>query len=97
MDDITKITLTIRVNHTAQNTEVRLTGDRTPLFMTGSVDRYGVGNAWRYLASYALERAWYTEHGQDLGARFTNAEFQKTALEVYEEYKNPFESLFERS
>ena len=88
--DVSKITLEIRVNHTTQNTEVFLKGDRRPLFGVESASPTAYAEAWRYLASYAMERAFYAEQ-TDLRRHYTNDEHRKMALRVYEENKNIFE------
>jgi len=88
--DVSKITLEIRVNHTARRTELFLKGDRLPLFGAESAGPAAYAEAWRCLAAYAMERAFDAEQ-PDLIRRYTNDERRKMALRVYEENKNPFE------
>ena len=84
-----EITLKIRINEDAHETELRRVGCKVPDYWIQSDSADAVASAWRALAAYALENAFLVEHSKDFCAPlFTNAEREEMARRVCEEYKN---------
>ena len=89
-----EITMKIRIDERKHTVELRRVGCKVPEYMIYDDSAECVAGAWRELAAYAMESAFLTEHSRDFCAPpFTNAEREKMAARICEEYKNIFEYL----
>ena len=87
-----EITMKIRIDEKAHSAELRRVGCKVPEFMIFDDSPEAVAGAWLALAAYAMENAFLLEHSRDFCApRFTNAEREKMAARICEEYKNLLE------
>lgn len=57
MTDISKITVSVIVDHTNRKTVVKRTGDRTPISSVGAVSSLTLASAYRDAAAYFLRLA----------------------------------------
>lgn len=87
-----EITMKIRIDDKAHTAELRRVGCKVPEFMIFDDSAEAVASVWRALAAYAMESAFLLEHSRDFCAPpFTNAEREKMAARICEEYKNLLE------
>ena len=79
MADISKITVSVIIDHTNRKTVVKRTGDRTPISSVGNVGSLTLASAYRDAAAYFLRLA--TDQEGSLPA------FKDQIVVMYHEHK----------
>ena len=87
-----EITMKICIDKRAHHVEVYRDGHTTPLLYVGDDTHVCVAEAWKYIAAYAMEAAFYLEHANDfMVPEFRNADRVNMAMQICREHENPFE------
>lgn len=89
-DDLSKIAVTVTVNHTQRTISARRTGDRCPLAYIQTVSPSALAGVYRDAAAYFLDLAAQQERMHEIGTAHT---LQKQAEIMLSEHRPLFEGV----